>query len=478
MKPILSLDRLRQWLPDADPYGDLSHPALRVHTDSRTVEVGDLFVALQGENFDGNQFLGQVAKGGAVAAICSAKTDLMESGLAGGLVVPDPQAALQICAARWREMFSIPIIAVTGSNGKTTVTQMIAGILRDAFGVGALSTAGNFNNHIGVPLTLLRLRAHHVAAVVEMGMNHPGEIRQLASWTQPTVALVNNAQREHQEFMETVEAVALENGAVLQRLAPGGAAVFPLDDPHASAWQGMSAPHRSLTFSLEAHSKADVRAISTLWSERHWQVEAQTPAGILQFKLHLVGLHNVNNALAAATCSLAAGVPLANIAEGLARFQAVLGRSRLSELKLGGKELLLVDDSYNANPDSVRAAIDALSALPGPHLLVLGDMGEVGSQGAQFHREIGEYAVQSGIENFVAFGKSSLHAIDRFNELTVGRNQAAKHHVSLEDLTVGVKAEIPAVRSVLIKGSRFMQMERVVRALEQLASTSVEAACS
>ena len=464
--PMMTLGQVQQWLPEAKLIGDATTSIHRVHTDTRTLAAGDLFVALKGENFDANDFLAAAKAAGAVAAI--AHGGLAAAGLAG-FEVPDSLAALGALATGWRSQFELPLVAVTGSNGKTTVTQMIATILVAACDDRALATAGNFNNEIGVPLTLLRLRGCHTRAVVELGMNHPGEIARLAAMARPTIALVNNAQREHQEFMATVEAVAQENGAVLTALPASGTAVFPFGDIFTALWRDLAqagASRRCLTFG--EHESADIALLSADWQDGAWRLAARTPIGSLQCTLRIAGRHNVINALAAIACSLAAGVSLEKIVEGLDAFEPVKGRSRASALRLANEHVVtLVDDTYNANPDSVRAAIDVLAALPGPHLLVLGDMGEVGNQSAGFHAEVGTWARQRGIETFFALGQDSRHSIDAFEARTdVTRRLIGQHFSDIEGLNATVLAALPNIASVLVKGSRFMRMERVVQAIE------------
>ncbi len=424
----------------------------RVHTDSRSLQVGDLFVALRGERFDGNQFIAQAKAQGAVAVVCEASGEAhaVANGLPA-LVVPDARIALGELATGWRAQFNLPVIAVTGSNGKTTVTQMIASILRAHAGQAALSTQGNLNNDIGVPLTLFNLRAHHRIAVVELGMNHPGEIAYLSRLAQPTVALVNNAQREHQEFMGTVEAVAQENGAVLQALPAGGVAVFPADDTFTHQWMDMSGPRMQRTFALGANdSPADVRAAVVVWQSGAWQFTLKTADGTAPVRLHIAGRHNVKNALAASACALAAGVPLAAVAQGLQAFEPVKGRSRALVVSTQTADITLVDDTYNANPDSVRAAIDVLAELPAPRLLVLGDMGEVGNQGPEFHAEVGAYAAERGIDALYTLGDLCVHAAESFG--------AARHFKDMDSLLEAVTHKLTSFQSVVVKGSRFMKM--------------------
>jgi UDP-N-acetylmuramoyl-tripeptide--D-alanyl-D-alanine ligase len=462
-----TLPQLLTELRGARVVGNLPTDVARVHTDTRSLQAGDLFVALKGERFDAHQFLSQAREAGAVAAI--AERGLAEAGLTG-VEVPDSLAALGELAARWRAQFKLPLIAVTGSNGKTTVTQMVASILRAAAGEGAHATQGNFNNDIGVPLTLLRLRPAHRLSVVELGMNHPGEIAGLAAMAAPTVALVNNAQREHQEFMATVEAVARENGEVLSALADDGVAVFPSDDEHTWVWRELVGQRRCLTFS-DSDTAADLRATEARWADGAWAVQAISPQGPLSLRLHIAGRHNVRNALAAAACAMAAGVPVSAIEQGLAAFEPVGGRSRALALALPGRTVTLVDDTYNANPDSMRAAVDVLAELPAPRLLVLGDMGEVGEQGLAFHLEVLRHAAARGIEAVHVAGEHMARAVDA---LRAAGEAAPTHWADVAALAPAMADRVvdaePAVRSVLVKGSRFMRMERVVQALQVRAS--------
>ena len=451
---MMTLAQAHALLPASQLIGDAGVPIARVHSDTRSLRPGDLFVALKGERFDAHDFLPQAKSAGAVAAI--AERGLVEASMPG-LQVADTRRALGDLAAAWRRRFHLPLIAVTGSNGKTTVTQMIASVLQAWLADSAFATQGNFNNDIGVPLTLLRLRqdehAFHRAGVVELGMNHVGEIAQLAAIVEPTVALVNNAQREHQEFMASVEAVAHENGAVIEALGASGVAVFPADDAFAPLWHAMAGTRPMLTFALQG--AADVTA-QAVWAGDQWSVAMQSPAGAAAFSLQVAGVHNVKNALAAAACALAAGCPLDAIARGLETFAPVKGRSQLKTFVRAGSVVTLVDDSYNANPDSVRAAIDVLAAMPGPRWLVLGDMGEVGENGPEFHREVGAYARERGIDALWTAGELSLHASTAFG--------AARHFASVGEL-INALPQAPASAAVLVKGSRFMKMEQVVAAL-------------
>ncbi len=448
---MFTLREAASLVPGAVVVGDGNTVVSRVASDTRTLQPGDLFVALRGERFDAHDFLPQAKAAGAAAAI--AERGLEAAGLPG-LQVPDTLRALQQLGAAWRARFALPLVAVTGSNGKTTVTQMVASILRAAFGDAAFATRGNLNNHIGVPLTLLRLARIHKAGVVELGMNHPGEIGELAAIAKPTIALVNNAQREHQEFMTSVEAVARENGAAIEALPADGTAVFPADDAYAPLWRTLAGRRRVITFALEA--EADVCGHAEPQGAG-WALHAATPTGELRTTLHVAGRHNAKNALAAAACALAAGVELPAIARGLADFRPVAGRSAAHTLNWRGREVVLVDDSYNANPDSVLAAIEVLAALPAPRWLVLGDMGEVGERGPEFHAEVGAFARRRSIETVWTAGTLSAHA------------QATRHFADVPALLAALP-EAPAAASVLVKGSRFMAMERVVKALQQEAA--------
>jgi UDP-N-acetylmuramoyl-tripeptide--D-alanyl-D-alanine ligase len=444
---MLTLQQAQSLLPGALLVGRGDVGFERVHSDTRSLRAGDLFVALRGEKFDAHDFLAQAARAGAVAA-------LAERGLQGvlpGLQVEDSLAALQQLSTAWRRRFALPLIAVTGSNGKTTVTQMIASILRAAFADAAFATQGNLNNHIGVPLTLLRLRTAHRAGVVELGMNHPGEIALLAGLARPTITLVNNAQREHQEFMATVEAVARENGAAVEALPADGVAVIPADDEFTPLWRELAGPRAVSTFALQGDADVTVQAE---WQGESWALRIRTPIGPVSTSLRLAGLHNVKNALAATACAVAASVPLAAVAQGLADFQPVAGRSHAQTLQLNGRTTTLVDDSYNANPDSVLAAIRVLASLPGPRWLLLGDMGEVGQRGPEFHAEVGAAARDLGIDTVWTAGLLSAHA------------SATRHFADVPSL-IAALGDAPAAASVLVKGSRFMAMERVVRALKE-----------
>ena len=427
-------------------------------TDSRKIRQGDLFLALRGEHFDAHDFLTSVARSGAAAVVA----ELVPSGFTlPALIVPDTKLALIEIARHWRKKFSLPVIGVTGSNGKTTVKEMIAAILLAHAGAErSLSTSGNLNNEIGVPLTVLRLNQNHACAVIELGMNHPGEIALLASVAMPTVGLVNNAQREHQEFMQTVQAVAEENGSVLRSLPVDGTAVFPVDDTYTQLWRNLAAEsgqRKVLTFGLS--KIADVRCsfqAHAFGSDMQISIHGIT----FPVSLSAVGEHNVLNALAATACCHAIGVPNETIALGLAAFQAVNGRLQAKQAANGAR---VIDDTYNANPDSVRAAIDVLAQATDEGILVLGDMGEVGTEGKAYHQEIGAYARERGVAQLFTFGDLAQDAALAFGE-------AARHFENIDELQLALDACISSSSTILIKGSRFMKMERVVTHLTQQQS--------
>lgn len=428
-----------------------------VSTDSRNVFAGSLFVALRGEVFDAHDFLAQVAEKGVAAVVVEKLPEgWIESTGIPAIVVPDTLAALGRIANHWRRQFAMPVIGVTGSNGKTTVKEMIAAILAAAHGEeGRLATRGNLNNEIGVPLTLFRMEAKQQSAVIEMGMNHPGEIGRLAAIAEPTIAMVNNAQREHQEFMHTVEAVARENGAVLAGLPADGVAVFPHGDEFTPVWEGLAEGRRMIRFGLtkDAEVSCTFRA-GDFGNEMFVTIRPAEGAEPEQFFVNLqaAGEHNVRNALAAVACTYAAGIALEKIKLGLDTFAPVSGRL---QKKAAANGAVVIDDTYNANPDSVRAAIDVLSKAAAPRVLVLGDMGEVGTQGREFHEEIGAYALTKGIEQVLTVGELASHM----------KGDAIRHFEQFGDLLAAVEAAVAPNATVLIKGSRFMKMERVVQHL-------------
>ncbi len=424
-----------------------------VFSDSRAPVKGGLFVALRGEHFDGHQFVREVLSLGAAAAMVDAAWAAMVGIELPLLVVDDTRRGLGLLAANWRRRFAIPLIGITGSNGKTTIKEMCAAILRAHLGANAvLATSGNLNNDIGLPLTLLTLRPQHRAAVIEMGMNHAGEISWLTKLARPTVAIINNAQRAHLEGLGSVTGVARAKGEIFDGLDDNGVAVINADDAHAELWRGMNATRKVISFGID--NNADVSAVirpQGLGSA----MDIQTPAGNAQLELRAPGRHNARNALAAIAAAIATDVPLTTITSALSAYAGIKGRLQYKPAINGAH---VIDDSYNANPDSMAAAIAVLAGLPGKRIFVMGDMGEVGEAGAQFHDELGGYAKSMGIERLFCLGDLSVAAAHNF----VG---GAEHFGRIEDLIKGLKSELGPETTVLVKGSRFMRMERVVEAI-------------
>jgi UDP-N-acetylmuramoyl-tripeptide--D-alanyl-D-alanine ligase len=424
----------------------------RVTTDSRAIQPGDLFVALRGERFDGHEFVAQAIAQGAVAAM----VEHVAEGWQGIplLQVADTRLGLGALAAFWRRRFGVSLVAVTGSNGKTTVKEMTAAILRAASSPEAvLVTRGNLNNDIGMPLTLLGLREDHRFAVIEMGMNHPGEIAGLAAIATPDVALVNNAQAAHLAGLGTVRDVALAKGEIFQGLKSDGVAVINADDAHAALWRDLAGGRRAVAFGLA--QPADVSA-SVEAGPFGSELVLRTPRGSFPVTLQVPGEHNVRNALAAAAAATALGIDPSVIVAGLSGFAGVGGRLQRKRAIHGAT---LIDDTYNANPDSVSAAIAVLAAMPGKRILVLGDMGELGAGAAELHAAIGQRAREAGIDLLFALGELSRHAAGEFG-------RGGRHFEYIEDLLAELENLLAAEVTVLVKGSRFMRMERVVRSFE------------
>ena len=436
-----------------------------VGSDSRGVKPGQLFVALRGERFDGHEFVAAAAAAGASAALVDERW--MQTCSAAPLpllVVDHTRLALGSLAAAWRARFALPLIGITGSNGKTTVKEMCAAVLRahageQGYGEDAvLATRGNLNNDLGLPLTLLQLRDFHRAAVIEMGMNHPGEIAYLTMLARPTVAVVTNAQRAHLQGMGTLDEVAREKGAIYAGLGGSGVAVINADEPYAACWQTLNAGRTVLTFGLD--KVADVHAACTVHGLGS-RLELDAAQGHASIDLQVPGVHNARNAVAAAAACLAAGVTLSAVATGLSAYAGTAGRL---QRRAGLQGALILDDTYNANPDSVRAGIDVLAAMPGHTFLVLGDMGEIGEISAQLHDEIGGYAKSKGVDGLYALGDMSVVAARNFGE-------GGHHFSSVDALVAALRPRLDPETVVLVKGSRFMRMERVADVLAAVHNT-------
>lgn len=429
-----------------------------VNTDTRTIGPGQLFFALRGEQFDANDFVADAADRGAAGAVVEsiAPVDLSQ------VEVADSRLALGSLARAWRQNFAIPVIGITGSNGKTTVKELTASIMRAAladYGDDVvLATSGNLNNDIGLPLTLLSLRDHHQAAVIEMGANHPGEIAVLADIAAANIAVITNAARAHLEGFGSIEDVARTKGELLDSLDGGATAVLNRDDRFFAEWSARTGPASVQTFGLAAD--ADYRAVNVRQTLRDGQpvfeFDLLAPSGEIAVMLPLVGQHNVRNALAATTAAVAAGATLEQVRTGLAASRNVPGRLRAFRTQSGA---MIYDDSYNANPDSVTAAIALLEELEGEPWLVLGDMAELGPDAAALHHGMGELARDAGVRGLLCVGELS-------RETAAGFGKGANWFGSLEELLEALTGELQGGRNVLIKGSRSMGLDRVVRHIE------------
>lgn len=429
-----------------------------VGTDSRNVKPGELFIALRGQRFDAHRFLGAARDAGAVAVMTDTEGAALAPAGMPRITVDNTHTGLTQLAYAWRSRFTTPLVALTGSSGKTTVKEMLAAILREITDGAVLATRGNLNNEIGVPLTLLELRETHRCAVIELGMNHTGEISRLTRLARPDVALINNAGRAHIEYLGSEEAIARAKGEIFEGLFSDGTAVINADDRYAGLWKELSNKNKCLSFGLT--QPAEITARYELGAQSS-TLDITTPAGTVRATVNAPGLHNVRNALAACAAAFALDVPLEAFAAGLAQYAGVKGRLQRKPAHAGAT---LIDDTYNANPESMRAAIDVLARTPGKRLLVLGDMGELGERAAACHTEIGEYARQAGIDALYALGNASANTAAAFGA-------GAQHFPRLEDLLPAVKNALGPDTTVLVKGSRFMQMERVVEAFAVEQST-------
>lgn len=421
-----------------------------VDADSRSIEQGQLFVAIKGERFDGNTFAEEALVKGAVAVLVSDDNSPAQP----SVVVKDTRKALGQLAAYWREKLAAPVIAITGSNGKTTTKEMLVEILTSATGDADLihATYGNLNNDIGMPLTLLGARPKHQYIVLEMGMNHLGEIDYLTHIAKPNVAVINIAGTAHIGELGSRENIAKAKGEIYAGLGEHGIAIINQDDAFEGYWKSLNTGRKIISFAM--HQQADVMAKATE-STSGIKIELTTPNGVVEAKLSVLGLHNVINALAAAATAIALGVDNTHIAKGLAFFQGVYGRL---QAKLGINGATLIDDTYNANPDSMKAALDVLKHLGGQTIFVMGDMGELGVDAAKLHSEIGAYAKKAGVQHLLAIGDLSQNAVNAFGS-------GGKHFTSIDLLVETLKPYMKSDLTVLVKGSRFMKMEKVVALL-------------
>jgi len=422
---------------------------LGISTDTRNAEAGQLFVALHGPRFDGHTFLDQAARRGVAGALVSRPG---EAPLPFIRVV-NTLWALGSLAGAWRRRFSLPVIGVTGSAGKTTVKEMLAAILGRRGPV--LATKGNLNNEIGVPLTLFGLAKRHRCAVIEMGANHPGEIGRLGAMAAPDIGLVTLAGASHLEGFGSIEGVARAKGELYECLSDAGTAIVNVDDCFAELWRKMAAPRRVVTFGLGPGADFTARDLRQADDGNGLTFRLRGVEGETDVCLPLPGRHNASNALAAAAAALTAGATLDDVRQGLATMRPVGGRMQLRRAAGGAR---LIDDTYNANPRSVRAAVDFLCTLPGRPWVVLGDMGELGDEAGRLHREVGEYARSVGVERLFAVGMLSAETVRGFGS-------GAEHFGDIPTLLEAIAGVLSADMNLLIKGSRMMRMETVVNAL-------------
>jgi len=431
------------------PFSGPDAEVLRVSTDSRTIRPGDLFIALRGEKFDGGAFAAQALQQGAAGVVLDAA---QAPDITAAIRVDDTRLALGRLAAAWRQRFAIPVVAITGSNGKTTVKEMLAAILRVETGDDAavLHTEGNLNNDIGLPLMLLRLRDTHQFAVLEMGMNHAGEIDYLTRLARPDVALVNNALSAHIGYLGSVENIARAKGEIFNGLADAGIAVFNADDAHAWLWREANAQRCIIDFGLKHPTVVRGQYRPSLFGS---VLTLVLPNAEFEVNLQVPGEHNVMNALAAAAAAFALDVSYRSIVAGLSGFAGVKGRLQKKPALHGST---FIDDTYNANPDSVKAALAVLAQQPGKKVLVLGDMGELGTDAAAMHAQIGLAARAAGVDRLLALGELSRETVAAFGA-------GAMHFERIQELLAELENELTPDTTVLVKGSRFMQMERVVQ---------------
>jgi len=421
-----------------------------VSTDTRTLKAGELFVALRGPRFNANDFVAAAATAGAAGAV----VDTPVASMLPQIVVADTQAALSQSAAAWRSRFSMPVVGVAGSNGKTTTKEMISAILERSG--PTLATRGNLNNHIGVPLTLHRLDASQRYAVVEIGANRAGEVADLVKLARPNVGLITNAGAEHLEGFGSMEGVARAEGEMVAGLEPSATAVINADDEFAGLWRGMARGKVS-TFGVANAADFSARDIRTVIDATGFvtRFELRAPAGVAPIELHLAGTHNVLNSLCAAAAAIAAGASLDDVRSGLATMRPVPGRLQFKTAPSGA---WIVDDSYNANPSSMKAGIEVLASVDARRWMVMGDMGELGEFADSSHEEIGRFARAHQIDRLFATGKLSALAVEAFGS-------GGEWFADTEALSRAVNAELTREVCVLVKGSRSNRLERVVEAL-------------
>ncbi|MGR8978833.1 MAG: UDP-N-acetylmuramoyl-tripeptide--D-alanyl-D-alanine ligase [Gammaproteobacteria bacterium] len=426
-------------------------PVSSVSIDTRTIKPGDLYVGIKGCQFDGNDFVGEAAEAGAIAA-------MVQRGVPAAIstvVVDDTRLALADLAAEWRKKSSATIVGLTGSNGKTTVKEMVAAILSETGSV--LYTQGNLNNEIGVPLTLLRLTERHQFGVIEMGANHAGEIAFTSKIANPDVAIITNAGAAHLEGFGSIDGVARAKGEIFEMLKPEGVAIINHDDTYFDYWKGVAGKRQSLSFGLNEGADVKATAIKTEIIENRFATtfRLSTAQGGMDCTLRLAGRHNVINALSAGAAALALGIDLEQIRTGLKKLQPVTGR--LQPL-VGRKGNIVIDDTYNANSASLKAGLDVLAAMGGEPWLVMGAFAELGSDTLRLHREMGEMIKSSGVSRLLAIGSDAKMTVEAFGK-------GASFFDTQEELIASLKRELKGTETILIKGSRMRRMENVAAAL-------------
>jgi len=419
----------------------------RISINSHDIQKGDLFIGIKGEKFDGDMFASEALKKGAVAAIVASKQEALKN----KILVKTGREALGKIAQYWKAQSKIPLVAITGSNGKTTTKEMVASIVSTHLKSKRrlLVSQGNYNNDIGLPLSLLNIKKTQKCAVVEMGMNHKGEISYLSKIARPDVAVITNIAEAHIEFFGSKKGIAKAKSEIFEGLKKSGIAIINRDDDFYSLMKNAAQTKNIISFGLD--KKADVYVYKTLKDIS----QIHTPKGQIDISLKLQGEHNLKNALAAIASSLALKIPLKTIKKGIEAIKPVQGRL---EVKKGLNGSILIDDTYNANPESMRAAIDVLSNQEGHKILVVGDMGELGKKAAQYHASIGTYINKKKISDVVGTGPLTKHTINKCSG-------DAKWFSNKKDLIKYVKSKIKKDSSVLVKGSRFMKMEEVVKGL-------------
>lgn len=420
-------------------------------TDSRSIKSGELFIAIRGERFNGHDFLEQARQQGAIAAL----VDTLVPVNLPVIKVSDTRRALGELAKCWRDNFSIPLVAITGSNGKTTVKEMLVAIL--SLKSGVLATKGNLNNDIGVPLTLFGIGNEHAYAIIEMGANHSGEIKWLSYITSPTVAVITQCAPAHLEGFGSVDGVANAKAEIYEGLEKEGTAIINADDNYADLWRSKVKGIHQLSFGIQHPADVSAQFHNKTGSDKAGNFILKTPADSIEVTLPLLGIHNIMNALAAAACATALNIELEIIKKGLEKVKPVKGRL---EIKTGIKGSRIIDDTYNANPASLLAAIKVLKTFNGKHWLVLGDMGELGDEGEKLHTSAGEQARANNVDRLLTTG-----TLSQFASKSYGKN--SEHFSSIDDLVSYLQSKISSDVTVLIKGSRSMQMERVVNKMEQ-----------